>query len=169
MSLPAYLFLYDANGMLINGGSSVSGRERATEVMSSSYGVAQPLDGNTGRMTGTRHHEPYVIHKQIDRLSPYLAVCVCEGRRLQKAEIRYYETSEAGIEKEVYRVTMEGVVVMYVNANHTYIPGSNSANMIETVGLRYTGIEWFYLDGMIKYQDSWCRPAKKEEKSNETI
>lgn len=27
MSLPAYLFLYDENGMLLNGGSLVLGRE----------------------------------------------------------------------------------------------------------------------------------------------
>lgn len=160
MSLPAYLFLYDENGMQVNGGSLLSGREGAVEVMSSSYGVAQPVDPHTGRMGGTRQHEPYVIHKQIDKLSPYLAICVCEGRRLQKAEIRYYETTEAGTEREVYRVTMSDVVVMYVNANHTYIPGSNSSNMIETFGLRFAGIEWFYLEGMIKYNDSWNKPAR---------
>lgn len=50
MSLPAYLFLYDENGMLLNGGGLSLGREGAIEVMSSSYGVSQPVDANTGRM-----------------------------------------------------------------------------------------------------------------------
>ncbi|MFK3709257.1 Hcp family type VI secretion system effector [Leclercia adecarboxylata] len=163
MSLPAYLFLYDENGMLLNGGSLALGREGAIEVMSSSYGVSQPVDPHTGRMGGTRQHAPYVIHKQVNKLSPFLAHCICEGRRLQKAVIKYYETNEAGIEREIYRVTMEGVVIMSVNANHTYIPGSDSHNMIETIGLRYNSIEWYYLDGVIKYADAWSKPSPQQQ------
>ncbi|WP_370964959.1 Hcp family type VI secretion system effector [Enterobacter wuhouensis] len=163
MSLPAYLFLYDENGMLLNGGSLASGREGSVEVMSSSYGINQPVDPHTGRMGGTRQHEPFIIHKQLDKLSPLFALYVCEGRRLQKAVIRYYETTDAGIEREVYRVTMESVVIMSVNANHTYIPGSNNHNMVETVRLRYNSIEWHYLDGMIKYGDAWSKPASHKQ------
>ena len=81
MSLPAYLFLYDENGMPVDGDCHVLGREGAIEIMSSSYGVSQPVDPHTGRMGGTRHHDAFVIHKQIDKVSPYLAICVCEGRR----------------------------------------------------------------------------------------
>ncbi len=163
MSLPAYLFLNDENGMLLNGGSLALGREGAVEVMSSSYGVSQPVDPHTGRLGGTRQHAPYVLHKQVNKLSPYLANCVCEGRRLQKAEIKYYEVNDAGFEREIYRVTMEGGVIMSVNANHTYIPGSNSHNMIETVSLRYQSIEWFYLDGVIKYTDAWSKPVTQQQ------
>lgn len=167
MSLPAYLFLYDENGMLLNGGSLALGREGAVEVMSSSYGVSQPVDTHTGRMTGTRQHAPYIIHKQVNKLSPYLAICICEGRRLQKAEIKYYEINAAGIEREIYRVTMEGVVIMSVNANHTYIPGTNSHNMIETVSLCYNSIEWYYLDGVIKYADAWTKPAPQQQQAGQ--
>ncbi|TLU69469.1 type VI secretion system tube protein Hcp [Enterobacter sp. MF024] len=167
MSLPAYLFLYDENGMLLNGGSLALGREGAIEVMSSSYGVSQPVDTHTGRMTGTRQHAPYIIHKQVNKLSPYLAICICVGRRLQKAEIKYYEINAAGIEREIYRVTLEGVVIMSVNANHTYIPGTNSHNMIETVSLCYNSIEWYYLDGVIKYADAWTKPAPQQQKAGE--
>lgn len=164
MSLPGYLFLYDENGMLLNSGSLNLGREGAIEVLSSSYGVSQSVDSHTGRMTGSRQHEPYIIHKDIDKLSPLLAIYVCEGRKLQKAEIRYYETNDAGIEREAYRVKMEGVVIMSVNANHTYIPGSSKHNMIETVGLRYNSIEWLHLEGMIKYSDAWSKPTQGQEK-----
>ena len=163
MSLPAYLFLYDENGLLLKGSSDSAGREGAIEVLSSSYGVSQPVDKNTGRMGGTRQHEPYIIHKDIDKISPLLAICVCEGRRLQKAEIRYYETTRAGLEREAFRVTMGEVVIAYVNANHTYIPGSNKHNMIETVGLRFNSIEWFWLQGMIKYSDTWSKPAPQQQ------
>ena len=95
----------------------------------------------------------------LNKLSPFLAICICEGRRLQKAEVRYYEINDAGIEREVYRVTMGDVVITSVNANHTYIPGAKGHNMIEAVGLRYNSIEWHYLDGMIKYTDAWNKLA----------
>lgn len=163
MSLPAYMYLYDENGMLIDGGCTALGRAGAIEVMSSSYGVSQPADSNTGSMTGSRQHSPYIFHKQIDKVSPFLAVSVCEGRRLQKAEIKYYETNEAGVEYEVYRVTLESIIIMSINANHTFIPGSNSPNMLESVAIRYKSIEWFYLDGMIKYSDSWMRKEKQKQ------
>ncbi|MEZ6876682.1 Hcp family type VI secretion system effector [Enterobacter sp. KBR-315C3_2022] len=161
MSLPAYMFLYDENGMLVSGACSTPGRLGGVEIMSSSFGVAQPVDSHTGSMTGTRQHHPLVLHKYIDKISPYLAACVCEGRRLQKAVIRFYEINDAGIERELYRITLEGVVIMSVNANHSYIPGSHSANMLETVSIRFRGIEWLYLDGVIKYSDSWLRKQEQ--------
>ncbi len=82
MSLPAYLFLYDENGMLIPGDCIMPGREGAIEIMNSSYGVRQGVDCHTGSMTGTRQHDPVIIHKKLDRVSPYLAIAVCECRRL---------------------------------------------------------------------------------------
>lgn len=165
MSLPAYLFLYDENGMMLKGSSLALGREGAIEVMSSSYGVGQPIDSHTGRIHGCRQHEAFVIHKELDKLSPLLAIYVCEAKRLQKAVVRYYEINHAGVEREIYRITMEGVAIMSVNASHTYIPGSNSHNMIETVSLRFNSIEWHYLEGMIKYGDSWSKSGQQSQRN----
>lgn len=163
MSLPAYLFLYDENGMQIPGDCLSLGREGAIEVMNSSYGVRQPVDSNTGSMTGCRQHNHVIVHKQLDKVSPYLAVAVCEGKRLQKAVIKYYETIEAGIEVEIYNITLEDVVISSVDFTHVYYPGSSSPNMHEVVGLRFRDIEWNYVRGNIKYNDAWMKPAKKEQ------
>lgn len=163
MSLPAYLFLYDENGMQIPGDCVAPGREGAIEVMNSSYGVRQPVDSNTGSMTGCRQHSPVVIHKQLDKTSPYFAIAVCEQKRLQKAVLKYYEIMEAGIESEIYNITLEGVVVSSVDFTHVYYPGSSSPNMHEVVGLRFRGIEWNYVRGNIKYDDAWMKPAKNEK------
>jgi type VI secretion system secreted protein Hcp len=35
--------------------------------------------------------------------------------------------------------------------------------MIETVGLRFNSIEWFWLQGMIKYSDAWSKPAPQQQ------
>lgn len=163
MSLPAYLFLYDENGMQVVGNCMALGREGTIEVMNSSYGVRQPIDSNTGSMTGCRQHSPVTIHKQLDKTSPFFAIAVCEQKRFQKAVIKYYEIVEAGIEEEIYNITLEGVVVSSVNFTHVYYPGSSTPNMHEVVGLRFRGIEWNYIRGNIKYDDAWMKPASKEQ------
>lgn len=163
MSLPAYLFLYDENGMQVEGICMALGREGAIEVMNSSYGVRQPVDSNTGSMTGCRQHSPVIIHKQLDKVSPFFAIAVCEQKRFKKAVLKYYEIIEAGIEEEIYNITLEDVVVSSVDFTHTYYPGSSTPNMHEVVGLRFRGIEWRHVRGNIKYDDAWMKPAKQKE------
>lgn len=48
MSLPAWLFLYDENGMQVQGKCMMPGREGAIEIMDSSYGIKQSVDSHTG-------------------------------------------------------------------------------------------------------------------------
>ncbi|ASV56137.1 type VI secretion system effector [Lelliottia jeotgali] len=141
----------------------VLGREGAIEVMNSSYGVRQGVDGFTGSMTGSRQHDPVIIHKQLDKVSPYLAVAVCQSKRLQKAVIKYYEIVEAGIVVEIYNITLESVVISSVDFTHVYYPGSSNSNMHEVVGLRFRGIEWNYVRGNIKYDDAWMKPAPESQ------
>ncbi|MFK3662132.1 Hcp family type VI secretion system effector [Scandinavium sp. NPDC088450] len=163
MSLPAYLFLYDENGMQVVGDCMALGREGAIEIMNSSYGVRQGVDSFTGSMTGTRQHDAVILHKQLDKVSPYLAIAVCESKRLQKAVIKYYEIVDAGIEVEIYNITLDSVVISSVDFTHIYYPGSSTPNMHEVVGLRFRGIEWNYVRGNIKYDDAWMKPAKQKE------
>ncbi|MRT57772.1 type VI secretion system tube protein Hcp [Enterobacteriaceae bacterium RIT693] len=161
MSLPAYLFLYDENGMQIVGDCMALGREGAIEIMNSSYGVRQGVDGFTGNMTGARQHDPVILHKQLDKVSPYLAIAVCESMRLQKAVIKYYEIIDAGIENELYNITLDSVVISSVDFTHVYYPGSSTPNMHEVVGIRFRGIEWNYVKGNIRYDDAWKKPKKE--------
>lgn len=131
--------------------------------MNSSYGIKQGVDSHTGRLSGTRQHDPVIIHKQLDKISPYLAVALCESRRLQKVVIKYYETVEAGIEMEIYNITLERVVISSVDFTHIYYPGSSSPNMHEVIGFRSNSIEWNYVKGNIKYSDAWMKPASEQK------
>ncbi|MEM6049577.1 type VI secretion system tube protein TssD [Erwinia sp. P7711] len=174
MSLPAYLFLYDENGMLIsntnNGAGEIElseGHRGGIEIMSSQHGIYQPADGATGRLSGARQHHSYILHKQLDKNSPMLNNAVCTGKVFKQAVIKYYETTDAGVETEVYRVTMGRVVIISTDFSHAYVQGSRSPNMLEVIGLRYNSIEWFYIPGVIKYDDAWRREPKDEEKPKE--
>ena len=154
MSLPAYMYLYDENGQLIKGSCMALDREGAIEIMNSSYGVYQNTCRNTGKLMGSREHNAFTLHKEID-----FAVAVCQSKRLQKAVIHYYDINEAGIEYEIYRITLTSIVIMSVNASHAYIPGSRTPGMMENIAISYSGIEWFYIEGNIKYDDDWSRPV----------
>ncbi len=159
MSLPAYMYIYDENGNQIKGNCKAQGRDGAIEVINSSYGVYQNTCRNTGKLMDSREHNAFTLHKEIDKTSPYFAIAVCQSKRLQKAVIHYYNINDAGIEYEIYRITLNNIVIMSVSAAHTYIPGSNTPGMMENIAIAYAGIEWFYLDGNIKYDDDWSRPV----------
>lgn len=172
MSLPAYLFLYDATGRLISGSSDnilsklLECRNGAIEVMNSSHAMYVNIDVSTGALTGCRQHGAYTIYKQVDKISPILNDALCTGKKFKQAVIKYYEITEAGVEKEIYRVTMNNVAIASIDFSHVYTGGSRSNNMQEIVALRYSGIEWFYLPGMIKYSDSWDRNLNSDNKSD---
>ena len=171
MSLPAHLFLYDVNGRLISGSSDgvlselLEGRQGAIEVMNSSHKMYVHVDTSTGSLTGCRQHGAYTIYKQVDKVSPLLNDALCTGKKFQQAVIKYYEITEVGAEKEIYRVTMNNVVIASIDFSHAYTGGSRNNNMQEIVALRYSEIEWFYLPGMIKYSDSWDRNLNSDNKS----
>lgn len=159
MSLPAYMYIYDENGQHIKGSCMALGREGAIEIMNSSYGMSQITCANTGKLMGSRQHNPFTLHKEIDNTSPFFAVAVCQSKRLQRAVIHYYDINEAGVEYEIYRITLNSIVVMSVSAVHACMPGSHSSGMMENIAISYSGIEWFYLAGHIKYDDDWSRPV----------
>ena len=106
MSLPAYLFLYDANGRLISGSSDgvlselLENRQGAIEVMNSSHKMYVNIDASTGTLTGCRQHDAYMIYKQVDKVSPLLYDALCTGKKFQQAVIKYYQITEAGVEKK---------------------------------------------------------------------
>ncbi|PLR35690.1 Hcp family type VI secretion system effector [Chimaeribacter arupi] len=161
MSLPAYLFLYDENGVLIKGSCSASGREGAIEVMSTQHNMNLSVDAHSGMLTGRRMHQPVIINKEIDCTSPYLADLLCTETKASKAILRFYSIIEAGIEVEFYNITLEKVIISSISVNHAYIPGSTSPNMMETVSLRYGGISWNYLRGNIIKNDFWGKENQK--------
>lgn len=136
MSLPAYMFLYNENGNPIKGSCQVSGREGAIEILNCNYHINQVCCSSTGSLMGARQHGAFNIHKQIDKTSPYFADALCQSKRLQKAVIHYYDVNEAGVEFEVYRVTLDSIVILPVDAAHIWVPGSSGHNMMESIGIR---------------------------------
>lgn len=116
MSNPAYLWLTDENGSPMRGPSLVSGREGAIELKSFTHNVNIPVNGNTGRLTGTRVHMPIMFQKEFDRVTPLLFRALSTGKTLRSAIIKMYQINEAGIEQEYFNIILEGVKLTSIPA-----------------------------------------------------
>lgn len=73
MAIPVYLWLKDDGGADIKGSVDVQDREGSIEVVAQEHNLYIPTDNNTGKLTGTRIHTPFLVH-QGDRLLQPLPV-----------------------------------------------------------------------------------------------
>lgn len=153
MSIPAYLWLVDANGAPLVGSSLVSGRVGAIEIKSLAHNVNIPTDSNTGQLTGTRIHAPIQLQKEFDRVTPFLYKAQSEGTTLKCATIKMYTITEAGMEKEYFNIILDNVKITSITAD--LYPGASTGTHLETVLLRYESITWKHCDGNIIYTDAW--------------
>lgn len=157
MSNPACLFLTDENGSPMVGSCLVSGREGAIELKSFTHNVNIPVDGNTGKLTGTRIHMPVMFQKEFDRITPFLFRALSTGRTLQSAIIKMYLINEAGVEQEYFNIILESVKITSITPD-LYL-GANTGTHLETVLMRYEKITWKHCDGNVIYSDSWNERA----------
>lgn len=157
MGIPAYMWLKDDGGADIRGSSTVQGREGSVEIIGFSHGVNLPVDSVNGKITGTRSHSPVSFEKEFDAATPYLYKAVSKGQTLQSVEIKWYRINDAGKEEAYFVILLEGVKVCGINPGMMNVKLSPDSllNHIEAVSLMYESITWHYLDGNIKFTDSW--------------
>jgi len=157
MSNPAYLWLTDENGSPMVGASLVSGRVGAIEVKSLTHNVNIPVDGNTGRQTGTRIHAPIMIQKEFDRVTPLLYRALSNNLTLQSAILKMYSITDEGLEREYFNIILENVKISSITPD--LYPGSSTGTHMETILLRYEAITWKHCDGNIIFKDGWNHRA----------
>ncbi len=161
MAIPVYLWLKDDGGADIKGSVDVQDREGSIEVVAQEHNLYIPTDNNTGKLTGTRIHTPFLFTKEIDSSSPYLYKAVTTGQTLKSAEFKWYRIDDAGQEVEYFNTKLENVKVVKVNPLMHDIenPAYEKHNHLEQIELRYEKITWTYKDGNIIHSDSWNERA----------
>lgn len=161
MAIPVYLWLKDDGGADIKGSVDVQDREGSIEVVAQQHNLYIPTDNNTGKLTGTRIHTPFLFTKEIDSSSPYLYKAVTTGQTLKSAEFKWYKINDAGQEVENFNTRLENVKVVKVNPVMHDIkdPSFEKHNHLEQIELRYEKITWTYKDGNIIHSDSWNERA----------
>ena len=151
MAIPVYLWLKDDGGADIKGSVDVKDREGSIEVVAQEHNLYIPTDNNTGKLTGTRIHTPFLFTKEIDSSSPYLYKAVTTGQTLKSAEFKWYRINDAGQEVEYFNTKLENVKLVKVNPKMHDIkdPAFEKHNHLEQIELRYEKITWTYKDGNI--------------------
>ncbi|MBC8747248.1 MULTISPECIES: Hcp family type VI secretion system effector [Paraburkholderia] len=157
MPIPAHMWLKDDGGANIKGSSTVQDREGSIEIIGFGHGVNLPVDAANGKITGARAHSPVSFEKEFDAATPYLYKAVAKGQTLQSAEIKWYRINDAGKEEVYFLMLLEGVKVCGINPGmaNTKLDQASALNHVESVSMMYESITWHYLDGNIKYTDSW--------------
>ena len=157
MAIPAYMWIKDDQGNEIEGSVNVAGREGSIEVLGFQHELRIPTDSDSGALTGTRKHEPFVFTKAFDSASPYLYKACSKGQTLQELVLSWYEINETGDEKEYFRHTLHDVKITSVSPVMHNVKETEKERFphMEAVAMRYGRITWSYVDGNIEFSDSW--------------
>lgn len=157
MAIPAYMWLKDDQGNEVKGSVSVADREGSIEILHFDHELRIPTDNDTGELTGTRKHEPFIITKAVDAATPYLYKACSNGQTLKQLELKWYRIDDTGTEREYFRHTLEGVKVTSISPTMHNVKDLDKERYphLEKVNLRYKRITWTYLDGNIEFSDSW--------------
>jgi type VI secretion system secreted protein Hcp len=162
MAIPVYLWLRDHEDKKLEGSVRVEGRNGSIEVIAQNHSVYIPTDNNTGKLTGTRVHAPFMLLKEIDASSPYLYKAVTLGQTLKSAEFKWYRINLDGFEEEYFTTKLENVKLVKIASKMHDVkdPSKEKHNHLEEVELRYEKITWTFKDGHITHSDSWdTRPS----------
>jgi len=161
MAIPVYLWLKDDGGADIKGAVDVQERGGSIEVVAQEHNLYIPTNNNTGKLTGTCIHTPFLFTREIDSSSPYLYKAVTTGQTLKSAEFKWYKINNSGQEVEYFNTKLENVKVVKVNPVMHDIkdPAYEKHNHLEQIELRYEKITWTYKDGNIVHSDSWNERA----------
>ncbi|MVW86649.1 type VI secretion system tube protein TssD [Pseudomonas sp. PB101] len=162
MAIPVYLWLKNDGGVDIEGSVTVEGREGSIEVIAHDHSVYIATDDNTGKLTGTRTHAPYVFTKEIDASSTYLYKAATTGQTLESAEFKFYRIDNDGQEVEYYNTLLKKVKVVKVASKMHDVkdPDKAKLNHLEEVELRYEEIFWDFKDGNLKHDDKWDKRSR---------
>lgn len=161
MAIPGYMWITDDQGNPVNGPVKIKNRESSIEVIGFHHEIYIPNDQDTGVLTGTRKHDPFVITKTFCGASPIINKACCSGKTLQQVKLSWYQINDEGHEKEYFRHVLTNAKVVSVKPQMEDIKDKSKQayGHLENIAFRYEKIEWTYLDGNITADDQWTIKA----------
>jgi len=152
MSVPSYIKIEG-----IPGSVNIIGREETIQVLAFDHKIHIPVNRKDGHSVAARIHDDFVFTKNIDKASPSLYNCLCNGNVIPKVELFWYEIKPTGSEEIYFTHILENVRIISIN---TIMPDANNQKNeqnkhMERIALRYEKITWRFEEGNIEYSDSW--------------
>ncbi len=157
MASPSYCKCTDDQGKAIEGPVMIPGREGTIEILGFQHEVYIPIDRDDGTLTGVRKHEPLVITKAFDSVSPYFYKACTNGQTLKEMVINWYKIDDSGKEVCYFTHRLEGVKITSIKPLMHNVKDIDKERYphLEEVAMRYEKITWTYEDGNISFSDAW--------------
>lgn len=159
MAVPGYMWIKDDNGHDLKGSSTVFDREGSVEILGFDHRIYIPNDADTGALTGTRKHEPFVVQKTFCGVSPILYKACCSGATLVEVKLSWYRINDQGQEVEYFRHLLTNAKVVSIHPLMEDIKDKTkeSYGHLEKIAFRYEKIQWHHLEGNINTSDQWSQ------------
>ncbi|MGF6787622.1 type VI secretion system Hcp family effector [Paraburkholderia sp. 35.1] len=111
----------------------------------------------TGELPAHARTPRFRLKKSLMQQRPIFTRPWRRGKRLTSAEIKWYRINDAGKEEVYFVMTLEGGKACGISPGmaNTKLAQASALNHVESVSMMYDRITWHYLDGNIKYTDSW--------------
>lgn len=129
---------------------------KSCTVLEFSQAVKLPTDFTTGQVTGSRMYEPFVIMKEIDKLTPFMFQYCAQGQVFKSVVVSLYEIAEAtGKETVYFKYTMTNARVIEVENLMPPTTETSKLNVshLERVHLVSESVEWEHVKGSTMFTD----------------
>jgi type VI secretion system secreted protein Hcp len=160
MSIAAYLTMTGAKQGAFKGGVAAKGREGTIALTAFESQIETPIDPVSGAATGKRQHQPIVITKLTDQVTPMLYEALVTNEMLTEVTIAFWAAAPDGSGTQTPYFTIKltnamvsGVTLISPDAKDL-TPATVSS--YEEVQLIYQTITWTWTNSNITAQDNWA-------------
>jgi type VI secretion system secreted protein Hcp len=123
-------------------------------------GTVVPRDMASGVATGTRHHQPVVFTKLVDRASPQLAQALAQNELLDEVVFEFYRNDPGGMPKpqQFYKITYKDCTIVEIRdyTPLTINPQNNFFGNMEDVSFTFKHVKWEHLGASTSGEDNYA-------------
>ena len=152
MAVKGTILFKDAEGNELEGPRL----DKSCTVLEFTEQLKLPYDRSSGSVTGSRIYEPFMVLKEIDKLTPFMYQYCAEGKLFKSIVISLYEIAEAtGKETVYFTYTLTNARLVSVE---NYMPSAFEADKmsvahLEKISFIPESIEWEHKKGSTMFSD----------------
>ena len=163
MSMPCHMTIDGQNqGTITSACCQMEGREDTVILYQLNHMIEQPRDKHTGRATGKRVHNPFVLLKEIDKATPLLMQALVTNELLT-VKFEFYRPNPEGdgTEEQFYMIELEGANLISFNGELPNTLGKETSAYppLESLQLAYRKIIVTYQTDGVSAEDDWHAPV----------
>jgi len=157
-----YLKLKSEKTGEIRGTVRQRGLENSIPIIAVHHEINAPKDMSTGMSSGKRQHQPIVITKEVDNVTPILYRILTGNELITEASLLFYGTDPSSMlssspESNIYTITFRKATIGKIELSLFDLmqKEKRTPNPVEHVSFFYDQIEWKWINGDIGYTDNW--------------